>query len=89
MNEKLHRARLGVLLQVRTAGIAIGKQDIPAKGTAISKAVEIIINGLKVSLDLSAGAETAAQRLSISFSPAFLFGCRTASGASLSGTWGF
>ena len=33
--------------------------------------------------------ETAAQRLSISFSPAFLSGCRTASGASLSGTWGF
>ncbi len=52
----------GALLQVRTAGIAIGNKDIPAKGTAISKAVEIIINGLKVSLDLSAGGELA-QRL--------------------------
>jgi flagellar protein FliS len=52
----------GALLQVRTAGIAIGSKDIPAKGTAISKAVEIIINGLKVSLDLSAGGELA-QRL--------------------------
>jgi len=52
----------GALLQVRTAGIAIGNKDIPAKGTAISKAIEIIINGLKVSLDLSAGGELA-QRL--------------------------
>ena len=52
----------GALLQVRTAGIAIVNKDIPAKGTAISKAVEIIINGLKVSLDLSAGGELA-QRL--------------------------
>lgn len=52
----------GALLQVRTAGIAIGHKDIPAKGTAISKAVEIIINGLKVSLDMSAGGELA-QRL--------------------------
>ena len=52
----------GALLQVRTAGIAIGNKDIPGKGTAISKAIEIIINGLKVSLDLSAGGELA-QRL--------------------------
>ena len=49
----------GALLQVRTAGIAIGNQDIPGKGTAISKAIEIIINGLKVSLDMSAGGELA------------------------------
>src|SRR5574338_766160 len=49
----------GALLQVRTAGIAIGNQDIPGKGAAISKAVEIIINGLKVSLDMSAGGELA------------------------------
>ena len=52
----------GALLQVRTAGIAIGNQDIPGKGTAISKAIEIIINGLKVSLDMNAGGELA-QRL--------------------------
>ncbi len=53
----------GALLQIRTAGIAIGNRDIPAKGTAISKAIEIIINGLKVSLDMNAGGELA-QRLS-------------------------
>lgn len=52
----------GALLQIRTAGIAIGNKDIPAKGTAISKAVEIIINGLKISLDMNAGGELA-QRL--------------------------
>ena len=51
----------GALLQVRTAGIAIGNQDVPGKGAAISKAVEIIINGLKVSLDMSAGGELAAR----------------------------
>ena len=52
----------GALLQVRTAGIAMQSKDIPGKGMAVSKAVEIIINGLKVSLDLSAGGELA-QRL--------------------------
>lgn len=49
----------GALLQVRTAAISIGNQDVPAKGQAISKAIEIIINGLKVSLDVSAGGELA------------------------------
>lgn len=49
----------GALLQVRAAGIAISNKDVPAKGTAIAKAVEIIINGLKVSLDMSAGGELA------------------------------
>ena len=49
----------GALLQVRTAGIAIANKDIPTKGTAISKAIEIIINGLKVSLDTNAGGELA------------------------------
>ena len=49
----------GALLQVRTAGIAMRNKDIPGKGTAISKAIEIIINGLKVSLDMNAGGELA------------------------------
>ena len=49
----------GALLQVRTAAIAIRNEDISAKGLAISKAIEIIINGLKVSLDMSAGGELA------------------------------
>lgn len=49
----------GALLQVRTAGIAIENKDIPGKGAAISKAAEIIVNGLKVSLDMNAGGELA------------------------------
>ncbi len=47
----------GAMLQVRTARVAIDNQDIAAKGQAISKAIEIIINGLKVSLDTSTGGE--------------------------------
>ena len=35
--------------------------DIPAKGTAISKAIEIVSNGLRASLDIEAGGEIAAQ----------------------------
>lgn len=49
----------GAMLQVRTAGIAIAKGDIPGKGQAISKAIEIIINGLKVSLDMNTGGDLA------------------------------
>ncbi len=49
----------GALLQVRTAGVAMDKKDIPAKGQAISKAIEIIVNGLKVSLDMNTGGELA------------------------------
>ncbi len=49
----------GALLQVRTAGVAMDKKDIAAKGQAISKAIEIIVNGLKVSLDMNTGGELA------------------------------
>ena len=49
----------GALLQVRSAGVAMQSKDIPGKGMAISKAIEIIVNGLKVSLDTSAGGELA------------------------------
>ena len=52
----------GALLQVRSAGVAMQSKDIPGKGMAISKAIEIIVNGLKVSLDVEAGGELA-QRL--------------------------
>ena len=52
----------GALLQIGTAVIALEKKDVPTKGIAISKAIEIILNGLKVSLDYEAGGELA-QRL--------------------------
>lgn len=52
----------GALLSIAKASAALDSQDIPGKGMAISKAIEIILNGLKVSLDYEAGGELA-QRL--------------------------
>ena len=52
----------GALLQIGTAAIALENKDVPGKGMAISKAIEIILNGLKVSLDYEAGGDLA-QRL--------------------------
>lgn len=52
----------GALLAVSTARVCMERGDIPAKGAAISKAIEIVANGLKVSLDYEAGGELA-QRL--------------------------
>lgn len=49
----------GALLALRTASVAMESKDIPGKGKAISKAIDIITNGLKVSLDLNAGGELA------------------------------
>ncbi len=52
----------GALLQIGTAAIAMENKDIPKKGAAISQAIEIILNGLKISLDYEAGGDLA-QRL--------------------------
>lgn len=49
----------GALLALRTASVAMENQDIPGKGKAISRAIDIILNGLKVSLDVNAGGELA------------------------------
>ena len=49
----------GAILQIGTAAIALENKDVPAKGAAISKAIEIILNGLKVSLDYEAGGDLA------------------------------
>lgn len=49
----------GAILSITSAAAAMEKKDIPTKGQAISKAIEIIINGLKASLDLEAGGELA------------------------------
>jgi len=49
----------GAILQVGTAVAALESNNVPAKGLAISKAIEIITNGLKVSLDYEAGGELA------------------------------
>ena len=49
----------GALLSIATASAAIERNDIPGKGQAISKAIEIINDGLKISLDYEAGGELA------------------------------
>ena len=52
----------GALVAITTAAVALDSKDIAKKGNSISKAIEIIVNGLKVSLDMEAGGELA-QRL--------------------------
>ncbi|NMG76395.1 flagellar export chaperone FliS [Aromatoleum diolicum] len=49
----------GAILSIATATAAIERNDIAAKGQSISKAIEIILNGLNASLDPSAGGEIA------------------------------
>ena len=52
----------GALVSTNAARIHLENGDVPLKGSAISKAIEIITNGLKVSLDFEVGGELA-QRL--------------------------
>ena len=51
----------GALLQVGAAAAAMESGNVPGKGAAVSKAIEIITNGLKVSLDYEAGGDLAAR----------------------------
>src|SRR5690349_6789629 len=49
----------GALLAIASAKNGIMRKDIPAKGAAISKAIMIIDDGLKASLDKDVGGELA------------------------------
>lgn len=49
----------GALLSIATARLEMEKNNIPLKGQAISKAIQIINEGLKISLDYKAGGELA------------------------------
>ncbi len=49
----------GALAHIHSARLAMGNKNIPVKGQHISKAIDIIINGLKVSLNMEAGGELA------------------------------
>jgi flagellar protein FliS len=51
----------GVQAAIGNARAAIRQRDIAARGEAVSKAIDIIGNGLKVSLDLEQGGEIAAR----------------------------
>lgn len=47
----------GALMAISSAAVALDQKNIPVRGSAISKAIEIINNGLKASLDMDAGGE--------------------------------
>lgn len=49
----------GAIIALSNAVQHMGKGDIPAKGNSISKAIAIIENGLRASLDKKAGGEIA------------------------------
>lgn len=49
----------GALAHIHSAKMAMENKNIPVKGQHVSKAIDIIINGLKVSLNLEAGGELA------------------------------
>lgn len=49
----------GALLSLSSAGHALERKDIAAKGMAISKAIEIISSGLDASLDHETGGDLA------------------------------
>lgn len=49
----------GAILSIAAATAAMDAKDIPGKGQAVSKAIDIILNGLKASLDAKAGGELA------------------------------
>lgn len=51
----------GAQAAVNIARVAMKDQQLGGKGEAISKAIDIIANGLKVSLDLEQGGEIAAR----------------------------
>ena len=50
---------VGAQAAILTARMHMIQKNIPEKGLAISKAIDIITNGLKASLDITAGGELA------------------------------
>lgn len=53
----------GAEAAIRLAKCKIAENDVPAKGSAISQAIQIVAEGLRASLDIEAGGELA-ERLS-------------------------
>lgn len=47
----------GALVAIANAGVHLARGDIPQRGASISKAIAIIDEGLKVSVDIDAGGE--------------------------------
>jgi flagellar protein FliS len=51
----------GALLAVATATHALEEKKIATKGESVSKAIDIVANGLKASLDFDSGGDLAAR----------------------------
>jgi len=51
----------GALLAINSAAISMANGDVAAKGSSISKAIEIITFGLKASLDSESGGDLASR----------------------------
>ena len=49
----------GALAALRKAGFALAAGDVPARGKALSKAIDIIERGLRDALDMERGGELA------------------------------
>lgn len=49
----------GALVAIGSARASLAQKNIPQKGQAITKAIDIISNGLKASLDMNSGGELA------------------------------
>lgn len=49
----------GAIMALSSASTHMAQSNIPEKGSAISKAIDIITNGLRASLDLQVGGELA------------------------------
>lgn len=56
----------GAIAAVAKAKLYLQNGDIPGRGTAISKAIDIVDSGLKASIDMDAGGELA-QNLSATY----------------------
>lgn len=55
----------GALKAIFDAKVAMARSEIPLKGSAISKAIAIIDEGLRPALDLNAGGEIAANLMAL------------------------
>lgn len=49
----------GALAAVAIAKVQMEAKDTPAKGASISKAIDLVLNGLRASLDVESGGELA------------------------------
>lgn len=55
----------GAIKAITTAKVALAQNDVAARGAAVSKAIAIIDEGLRLALDMKAGGEIAANLMAL------------------------